>query len=466
MFQFPAMTPSDRRRFLPRHWLRKATTLAVTAILALVALAIDLPPINADQASRPNVIFIMADDMGYECVAANGGGPYRTPRLDALAAGGLRFTEAHSQPICTPSRVQVMTGLYNSRNYIKFGLLDPKATTFGHLFQRAGYKTAIVGKWQLGGGYQQPHKFGFDEYCLWQLNRRPNRYPNPGLEINGKQHDFKNGEYGPDVVSDYACEFIQRNKDQPFFLYYPVILPHWPFEPTPDSPQWNGKARRDDAQEKSRQGVDDKYFVDMVEYTDKMVGKLVDQLEELGLRERTLIIFTGDNGTMTGLTSTLDGRPYPGGKGLLTINGTHVPLIASWPSVIEAGECHDLIDFTDILPTLTAAAQVALPDDIPFDGRSFWPQLQGAPGEPREWIYCWYYRNGKVGERGGGEFARDKRYKYYHDGRFFDLRYDLWEKSPLKADSLTAEQQAERERLKQVVTRYHRDPLKQSKDSQ
>jgi arylsulfatase A len=133
----------------------------------------------------------MADDFGYECIGANGSTSYQTPHIDKLAATGMRFEHCYSQPLCTPTRVQLMTGQYNIRNYVRFGLLDPKQTTFAHLFKQAGYTTGIVGKWQLGGGFDGPKHFGFDEYCLWQLTRRPPRFANPGLEINGKEIDYK-----------------------------------------------------------------------------------------------------------------------------------------------------------------------------------------------------------------------------------------------------------------------------------
>ena len=144
----------------------------------------------AEQAGRPNVILIMADDLGYECIGANGGTSYPTPHLDALAAGGVRFEHCYAQPLCTPTRVQLMTGQYNVRNYVRFGLLDPQQTTFAHALKEAGYATCIVGKWQLASGFEGPKHFGFDEYCLWQLTRRPPRFANPGLEINGKQKDY------------------------------------------------------------------------------------------------------------------------------------------------------------------------------------------------------------------------------------------------------------------------------------
>ena len=147
-------------------------------VVALAGLA------RGQAAGEPNIVLIMAGDMGYECVTANGGESYSTPNLDRLARGGMRFEDCYSQPICTPSRVQLMTGIYNQRNYIRFGLLDSAVTTFGHLAKRAGYATCIGGKWQLENGLKGPNHFGFDEYCLWQVTRRPSRYPNPGLKVN------------------------------------------------------------------------------------------------------------------------------------------------------------------------------------------------------------------------------------------------------------------------------------------
>ena len=190
---------------------------------------------SADE-SRPNIVLIMADDLGYECIGANGGESYATPVLDRMAAEGVRFEHCYAQPLCTPTRVKLMTGLSNVRNYVEFGTLEKSQTTFAHLLRDAGYATAIVGKWQLGRDASLPAHFGFDEHCLWQLLRRPSRYAHPGLEVNGKMVDYRSGEYGPDIVCDYACEFIERHKDGPFLLYYPMMLTHSPFVPTPDSP--------------------------------------------------------------------------------------------------------------------------------------------------------------------------------------------------------------------------------------
>ena len=174
-------------RLIISVWSFVARVMVLTLGGTLVGLAAQARTAGAGASVRPNIVLIMADDMGYECVSSNGGSTYRTPRIDALARSGIRFLNGHSQPICTPSRVQIMTGFYNNRNYIRFGFLDPEAPTFGHILKAAGYRTCIAGKWQLRGGLEGPGKFGFDEYCLWLLTRQPPRYVNPGFEINGKQ---------------------------------------------------------------------------------------------------------------------------------------------------------------------------------------------------------------------------------------------------------------------------------------
>ena len=353
------------------------STRAVAFVMATMVVTVLTAFSNSAAADRPNIVLMMADDLGYECMGANGSATYKTPVFDRLSKEGMRFTHCHSQPICTPSRVQIMTGRYNDRNYIRFGLLDPKAKTFAHMLKSAGYATCVVGKWQLAGGFDAPKQFGFDEYCLWQLTRRPSRYANPGLEVNGKEVDYKDGGYGPDIVSDYALDFITRNKDKSFFVYYPMILPHWSFEPTPDSKDWDPKFP-------GRGGVgsksDYKYFADMVTYTDKIIGKIVDHLKKHDLDKNTLVIFTGDNGTYKGITSKMiDGSKVAGGKGKTLDTGTHVPMLAYWPGKIPAGRvCDDLIDFTDILPTLADVSGSTPPAGVELDGRSFAPQLRGS----------------------------------------------------------------------------------------
>ena len=385
--------------------------------------------VRAD-ADRPNIILIMADDLGYECLGADGGN-YKTPRLDQLAQHGIRFTQCHVQPLCTPTRVQLMTGRWNIHNYIRFGLLPKTETTFGQLLRQAGYATGICGKWQLGQGKKLPQFFGFDESLLWQHTRRPARYANPGLERNGKTLDYDNGEYGPTLVNDFACEFIRQHKSKPFFLYYPMILTHNPFQPTPDSPDWDAKAHG----EKVHQAP--KHFAEMVSYMDTMVGRVIDTLQTEGIRDNTLLIFVGDNGTHRGITSQFQGQPYPGGKGTTTVRGTWVPLIIDWPAMIKSPTLDDeLVASVDLFATVCAAAGVAMPKDC--DGVSLVSRLKGTLGPRRELIYCWYSPRQKA-DFTVKEFAFNKRAKLYRDGRFFDLKEDPFEKQPLDPKNATGE---------------------------
>ena len=407
----------------------------VVQLMIVSAVTLSAPSLHAaEPTARPNVILIMADDHGYECLGANGGASYQTPHLDRLAREGARFTRCYAQPLCTPTRVQLMTGQYNVRNYIRFGLLDPQQQTFAHWFRAAGYATCIVGKWQLEGGLDAPRHFGFDEHCLWQLTRRPPRYVNPGLEINGREVDYTQGEYGPDLVNDYLLDFIERHRERPFLAYYPLMLTHSPYEPSPDSPDYD---RRVTGSEGARKNHDPRHFADNVAYQDKLIGKLVAKLTALGIERRTLLIFTGDNGTGKGITSRLGDGRVAGGKGSTTEAGMHVPLIAWWPGKIAGGRViHDLVDTTDFAPTMLAAAGVTPPTDGRLDGRSFWPQLLDQPGSPRDWIYCWYSPRGESPL----EFARGDRLKLYRDGRVYDVVDDPEEKQRLDG-KLTPQQQ-------------------------
>jgi arylsulfatase A-like enzyme len=240
--------------------------------------------IAGTSADRPNLVVILADDLGYETLGAYGGTSYKTPELDNLAATGIRFQHCYSQPLCTPSRVEMLTGMYNVRNYRRFAYMDRDQVTFAQLLKKAGYATCVSGKWQLGHEPDSPAHFGFDEYCLWHAYQTGGRYANPGLYVNGKAEKYP-GKFGPDVVSDFACGFLERNRDRPFLLYYPMILVHQPFEPTPDSADW-GKKKGGNA----AFGC----FPDMVAYMDKLVGKLVRKLDGLGLRDNTIVMFTGN----------------------------------------------------------------------------------------------------------------------------------------------------------------------------
>ncbi len=394
---------------------------------------------------RPNVILILADDLGYETLSVNGSQSYRTPHLDKMAADGVRFEHCYVQPLCTPTRVQLMTGLYNVRNYIGFGQIDPEARTFAHLFQNAGYRTCMVGKWQLGRDPELPAKLGFHEYYLWQHTRRPPRYANPGLELNGKEVDFTNGEYGPDLLNQYAIDFIRRYRHQPFLLYYCLTLTHAPYQPTPDSADWDPKAHGEDVNRHP------KHFADMVAYMDKLIGQLRDELRRLQLEQRTLIIFLGDNGTGRGIRSNWAGRIVRGGKGTTTAAGMRVPCIVAWPGVVPGGQVvNSLVDSSDFLPTICEAARIAIPDDMPFDGKSFWQLILGQPVESRRWIYSWYSPRGEPPK----EFVFNHRYKLYRSGEFFDVASDPEEQKPLPLQGLPPDAQKAVNEFQRVLEHY------------
>lgn len=354
------------------------------------------------ETGKPNIILIMADDMGYEALSVNGSESCESPHLDKLAAQGLRFTNGFSNPICTPSRVKIMTGQYNVRNYVKFGLLDRKQTTFAHQLKKAGYATCIAGKWQLGKEADAAQHFGFEQSCLWQHTRTgrskkddktiDRRFVNPLLEFNGVEKDFTEGEYGPQVCTDFICEFIEENKEKPFLVYYPMILTHCPFDPTPDSSDWDPK-RLGSTTYKGDLKDPQRHFRDMVVYADKLVGQIVAQLEKSGVRENTLILFTGDNGTDKPIVTPWKGTQVVGGKGRMTDEGTRVPLIASWPAGIKnAGRVvDDLVEFSDMMPTLCEVAGAALPAKDPGDGASLVPVFSDNAGaRQKDWVYIWY----------------------------------------------------------------------------
>lgn len=426
----------------------------IIIVLALMGLA-GRPEIV--QAAPPNIILIMADDLGYECIGANGSTHYKTPRLDALARDGMRFTHAYSQPLCTPSRVQLMTGKHNFRNYTKFAYMNPEEKTFAHALKDAGYKTAIVGKWQLGYDSTLPKHFGFDEYCLWQLSKQRKdgeRYANPLIEQNGKFLDRDPDAYGPDLVSRFALDFVSRSKDAPFFLYYPMIAPHNPFVPTPESTEW--------AEDRHKQN--DKHFAEMVTYMDKNIGRLVDHVASLGLAESTLFLFTGDNGTNRTIASPFEGRMLQGGKGGMTSAGTHVPLIAWCPGTIAPGKVYDgLIGFEDFFPTLLEAAGITNFTGQ-LDGKSFLPLLKGQPYESKPWLYSHYDPRWGENSARRGRTARTTDYKLYGDGRFYHVASDFDEAKPLDAATLSPEAANIRSMLQQVLDDFEKQGSVMSAD--
>ena len=396
---------------------------------------------------QPNVILIMADDLGQECIENYGGESYHTPRLSQLAQEGVWFSNAHSQPICTPSRVQIMTGKYNVRNYIRFATLDRSQDTFGHAFRNAGYNTAIVGKWQLGGTSETIYEFGFDEHCLWNIRGAQNeRYVSPTLLTNGKTEDFR-GQYGPDLQQAFAKDFIIRHRDEPFLLYYPVTLPHYPFQPTPDSPEWDP--------DRDPWFNDSRYFGDMVTYLDKLVGELVDFVRDEGLADNTLVIFTSDNGTDHRIISLQGGVSVKGAKGKMTVDATHVPFFAIWPGTVPAGlQMEGLIDFSDVYVTLIDLAGISIDseEDAEKDGISFLPLLKGETTATRDHSYCWYMERTDMTDI--KTFVQNTRYKLHSDGRFINKTEDRFEQHPLSVVAMSEQDHALKRQFSQLMLHY------------
>ena len=357
---------------------------------------------NDSSSNRPNVVLIMADDMGYEALSVNGSESCKSPNLDRLAKQGIRFRNCFANPLCTPSRAKIMTGQYNVRNYIKFGTLDRGQTTFAHHLKAAGYKTCIAGKWQLGKENDSPQHFGFEQSFLWQHTRGgrsqlngktiDRRFVNPLLELNGQEKDYTSGEYGPQLCTNFICDFIDKNKQDPFLVYYPMILTHCPFDPTPDSSDWDPK-RLGSTTYKGDKKDPQRHFRDMVSFADKMVGQIISQLEKSGVRENTLLIFTGDNGTDKPIVTPWNGTKVVGGKSTMTDMGTRVPLIIDWPAGLKnkGSVVDDLVEFVDMLPTVCEATGATVPEQYPGDGSSLMPILRGNEVQrKKDWIYIWY----------------------------------------------------------------------------
>lgn len=395
-----------------------------TSILLLLA-ALALPAISLAASSPPNVILIMADDIGYECYGAYGGTSYKTPNIDRLAKNGMRFNHCYSQPLCTPSRVKIMTGLSNVRNYAAFSVLKKSETTFGHVLQKAGYRTAIAGKWQLYGSEHYsdafrakgslPQDMGFERHCLWQVDKLGERFWGPAVTIDGKLKQYPKEIYGPDVYCQFLLDRMEEYKDEPFFLYYPMVLVHSPFVPTPDSANKRNKNKQEN-------------FADMVAYMDKLIGRIVDKSVELGVAKNTLILVTGDNGTHSSLTSMMGERVVKGGKGKSTDAGTRVALVGYQPGAITAGVINDdLVEFSDFLPTIAEATGAKLPGST--DGQSFLPQLYGRKATPRESIFIYYCPRPESSKP--LRFVRDQRWKLYGDGRLIDVANDEFERRPV-----------------------------------
>jgi arylsulfatase A len=288
----------------------------------------------------------------------------------------------------------------------------------------AGYVTGSIGKWsQLPF---EPGDWGFDEYLTWAGSglywREAQR---DSYTVNGKKVDLPEGKYIPDIMHNAVVDFITRHKDRPFYLHYPMSHIHAPIVRTPDSAKGGGG-----------------FLADNVTYMDKLVGKLVAELERLKLCEKTLVIYTGDNGSVGGRLR-VNGKRVSGAKGSMWEGGVRVPLIANWPGTTPPGKVsQDLIDFSDFYPTFAEIGGAKLPDGVTIDGRSFAPQIKGQPGNPREWVYV---------ELEGACYVRNARWKLSGADELFDMKDAPFAEPPVAADGDPAEAAAARKHLQDIL---------------
>lgn len=353
-------------------------------------------------AQKPNIIIILSDDVGLGNIGCCGG-PFKTPQIDTLATGGTRFELCYSTPLCGPSRCQLLTGRYPFRtglinNNSARAIQPDREVMIPTVLKKAGYVTASVGKWgQMSLG---PGEWGFDEYLVFPGSGRYWREQTTHYRLNGEQKELAAGQYLPDLMHQFIVQFLTRHQDQPFFLYYPMSHVHGPIVPTPDSKAGASK---------------EELYRDNVAYMDKLVGKLMSELDRLHLRQKTVVLFAGDNGTAGfGVdAATVKGRPISGMKGTMLEGGSRVPLLVNWPGVTPPATVNpDLIDFSDFFATCAALAGAPLPTGVKLDSRSFAPQIKGQKGTPRDWVYV---------ELNGKSYVRNARFKLTNGGELFDL---------------------------------------------
>jgi len=368
--------------------------------------AVVSPPVK----TPPNIVFILADDLGLRDLGCTGSDYHLTPHLDRLARQGILFTDAYANCAnCAPTRAALMSGQYAPRTGVytvnspergpaaqrrlipapNTTTLSADIVTLAESLQQAGYTTAHVGKWHLGEGDTGPLAQGFDVNVAGNHRGHPpsyhSPYRNPALE------DGPAGEYLTDRLTDEAIGFMQDNKDNPFFLYLPYYTVHTPLQPREDLLQQT--RAREPGQRHQHAG-----YAAMVQGMDENIGRLLAQLEALGLADNTLIVFTSDNG---GMSPQTDIAPLRGSKGMPYEGGVRVPLIVRWPGVVQPGSrCTQPVITLDFYPTLVQAAGGELPDDQPIDGASLLPLFQDGDADlNREAIY-WHFPAYLHGYRG------------------------------------------------------------------
>ena len=435
---------------------------SITRVLSLVLMFAT----QATAEPKPNILLIFADDIGYEALNSYGGLDFETPNLNRMAAEGVRFSRAHTSPVCTPSRVSLHTGLYVPRH----GHVDvlpvhlgtekqvdfQKFPTFAQQIRANGYATSVTGKWQLATLEKHPDHIrhaGFDSWCVWQIWRdgqKTDRHWNATYNHDGRIRDDIADRFGPDVLVEYVIGRMREatQSGKPFLILHNELLPHWPVVETPDDRKHKRPAS----------------LPNFIHYMDQLVGRLLDSVEKLGIRDHTYVIFMGDNGTWEEdflnpkagepgekpHTRHTTAGPVNGGKNMLVDGGSHVPLLV-WgpPSVPRGVVCDDLVDVVDLFPTFCELTRSTLPDSLAIDGRSIAAQIHGKPGIPRDWVHH------ALAKKRGGETLFDGKFRLFRNsGKLIDARELPIEKT---ADANDPEAIAAREKLKAVFQKITPD---------
>jgi arylsulfatase A len=379
--------------------MRTGTTLCCLIVAALLPLGTT----TVKAATKPNVIIILADDLGYGDVGCFGSKRFQTPNIDALAADGVRFTDFHSNgAVCSPTRAALLTGRYQQRTGIS-GVVTAKShrhtglaleeTTFAEIVKTAGYTTALFGKWHVG--YQpdyNPVRQGFDEFIGYVSG---NVDYHAHLDQTGKEDWWKQDSLSPeegyttDLITNHGVDFIQRNKDKPFLLYLAHEAPHYPHQGRKDPPRYTREKGR------TKDPVTLDVYKEMIEVMDEGVGRIRQAVERAGLSDSTLILFFSDNGPSNpGSAGQLKGR-----KGQIWEGGHRVPAMACWAGTIKAGRVSNAtLMGADLLPTIAAMAGASLPENVEVDGVSLLPHLtQAEPLAPRPLF--WGFKETTCGQK-------------------------------------------------------------------
>ncbi|SMO74612.1 Arylsulfatase A [Saccharicrinis carchari] len=399
---------------------------------------------DTENSPKPNIIYILADDLGYGDLSCYGQSKFSTPNIDKLAESGIRFTQHYSgSTVCAPSRSALMTGQHTGRTYIRGNReyqpegqhpLKEEAVTIAELMKKAGYATGAFGKWGLGypGSEGDPNNQGFDVFFGYNCQRLGHHYypyflrSNQDSLVLEANAGNKEGVYAPNLIHEKTLEFIDDNKDKPFFLYVPTIIPHAElFAPEEYMAKYRGKFDPEhqykgvDSGEGFRKGAygsqpeSHAAFAAMIDLLDTQVGEIVAKVNELGLTNNTLIIFTSDNGPHKEGGAQPDyfnsNGPLRGYKRDLYEGGIRVPFVASWPGQIKPGTTSDHISaFWDMLPTFTDLLGMEHPDNI--DGISMLPSLTGH-GTQKEHNYL-YWEFAAVGGRKAVRMGQWKAVQY------------------------------------------------------